>query len=193
MKKIYLDMDGTIANLYEQKNWLERLQKEDTTIFLECQPLISESELLRLFPPKYYEIIILSMTPYNCSKEYHNQVIEQKNQWLDIHFPLLKKRIYKKYGNNKNLKNSANAILIDDNETIRNTFKGIAFNPIDLWGYQYSFFYGLGGAIFRGLFPTTNIISHLLSSVKVELMFGYFLYLISGCLLNLGSRRIPTY
>lgn len=92
MKKIYLDMDGTIANLYEQKNWLERLQKEDTTIFLECQPLISESELLRLFPPKYYEIIILSMTPYNCSKEYHNQVIEQKNQWLDIHFPLLKKK-----------------------------------------------------------------------------------------------------
>ena len=134
MKKIYLDMDGTIANLYEQKNWLERLQKEDTTIFLECQPLISENELLRLFPPKYYEIIILSMTPYNCSKEYHNQVIEQKNQWLDIHFPLLKKRIYKKYGNNKNLKNSVNAILIDDNETIRNTFKGIAFNPIDLWG-----------------------------------------------------------
>ena len=134
MKKIYLDMDGTIANLYEQKNWLERLQKEDTTIFLECQPLISESELLRLFPPEYYEIIILSMTPYNCSKEYHNQVIEQKNQWLDIHFPLLKKRIYKKYGNNKNLKNSVNAILIDDNETIRNTFKGIAFNPIDLWG-----------------------------------------------------------
>ena len=134
MKKIYLDMDGTIANLYEQKNWLERLQKEDTTIFLECQPLISESELLRLFPPKYYEIIILSMTPYNCSKEYHNQVIKQKNQWLDIHFPLLKKRIYKRYGNNKNLKNSVNAILIDDNETIRNTFKGIAFNPIDLWG-----------------------------------------------------------
>lgn len=134
MKKIYLDMDGTIANLYEQKNWLERLQKEDTTIFLECQPLISENELLRLFPPKYYEIIILSMTPYNCSKEYHNQVIEQKNQWLDIHFPLLKKRIYKKYGNNKNLKNSVNAILIDDNETIRNTFKGVAFNPIDLWG-----------------------------------------------------------
>ena len=74
------------------------------------------------------------MTPYNCSKKYHNQVIEQKNQWLDIHFPLLKKRIYKKYGNNKNLKNSVNAILIDDNETIRNTFKGIAFNPIDLWG-----------------------------------------------------------
>ena len=51
------------------------------------------------------------------------------------------------------------------------------------------FFYGLGGAIFRGFFPTINIISHLLSSVKVELMFGYFLYLILGCPLNFGSRE----
>ncbi len=133
MKKIYLDMDGTIANLYEQKNWLERLQKEDTTIFLECQPLISQKELFRLFPPNYYEIIVLSMTPYNCSKDYHKQVIEQKNQWLDLYFPLIKKRIYKKYGNNKNLKNSDKAILIDDNETIRNNFRGVAFNPIELW------------------------------------------------------------
>ena len=55
-------------------------------------------------------------------------------------------------------------------------------------GLAILFFYGLRGAIFRGLFPTTNIISYLLSSVKVELMFGYFLYLISGCFLNLGSR-----
>lgn len=127
-------MDGTIANLYEQKNWLERLRQEDTTIFLECEPLIKERELLKLFPPKYYEIVILSMTPLNCSKYYHNQVIEQKNQWLDKYFPLLKKRIYKKYGNNKNLKNSVNAILIDDNETIRNNFKGVAFSPNELWG-----------------------------------------------------------
>ena len=41
-------------------------------------------------------------------------------------------------------------------------------------GLAILFFYGLRGAIFRGFFPTTNIISHLLSSVKVELMFGYF-------------------
>lgn len=50
------------------------------------------------------------------------------------------------------------------------------------------FFYGLGGAIFRGFFPTTNIISHLLSSVKVELMFGYFFVPNIRLPLNLGSR-----
>lgn len=134
MKKVYLDMDGTIADLYSQKDWLERLQKEDTTIFLECQPLVSEKELLKLFPSDKYDIRILSMTPNKCSKAYHKQVIEQKNQWLDMYFPSIKKRIYQKYGNNKNLKNSANAILIDDNEEIRNTFKGITFSPTILWG-----------------------------------------------------------
>lgn len=134
MKKVYLDMDGTIADLYGQKNWLERLKSEDTTIFLECQPLISEKQLLELFPSDKYEISILSMTPNKCSKEYHNQVIQQKNEWLDKYFPSITKRIYKKYGNNKNLKNSINAILVDDNETIRNNFKGISLNPITLWG-----------------------------------------------------------
>ena len=41
------------------------------------------------------------MTPNKCSKAYHKQVIEQKNQWLDMYFPSIKKRIYQKYGNNK--------------------------------------------------------------------------------------------
>lgn len=133
-QKVYLDMDGTIANLYSIDNWLERLRKEDTTIFLECNPLISEKDLLKVFPPKSHEIIILSMTPLNCSKSYHENVIAQKNKWLDIHFPSITKRIYKKYGNNKNLKNSVKAILVDDNATIRNNYKGMALNPIDLWG-----------------------------------------------------------
>ena len=38
-----------------------------------------------------------------------------------------------RYGHNKNLKNSANAILVDDNETIRNCYRGIALNPATLW------------------------------------------------------------
>ena len=134
MKKVYLDMDGTIANLYSITNWLERLREEDTNIFKECKPLITQNDLFNLFPSNTYEIIILSMTPYKCSKLYHNNVIQQKNEWLDKYFPLLTKRIYKRYGGNKNLKNSVNAILIDDNEVIRKNFRGLALNPIDLWG-----------------------------------------------------------
>ena len=45
MKKInvYLDMDGTIAGLYDIAEWLPRLRNEDAHIFQECRPMISES------------------------------------------------------------------------------------------------------------------------------------------------------
>lgn len=129
MKKIYLDMDGTIADLYSEPNWLSDLRNEKSNLFLNLKTLISQNELFELYPENEYNIVILSMTPKGASREYCEQVIEEKNQWLDIHFPKLTKRIYKKYGYNKNLKNSKNAILIDDNETIRNNYKGIALAP----------------------------------------------------------------
>ena len=133
MKKVYLDMDGTIANLYESANWLQRLRNEDKTIFLECAPMATEQDLFKIFPQEQFEIIILTMTPMNCTKEYHEQVIKQKCQWLAKYFPNIKRKIFMHYGHNKNLKNSANAILVDDNEAIRNCYRGIALNPATLW------------------------------------------------------------
>ena len=132
--RVYLDMDGTIADLYGIENWLSRLHASDENIFLECKPMISENDLLKHFPEDKYTISILSMTPLGASEEYCANVTAQKNKWLDVHFPKLTKRIYKAYGHNKNLKNSANAILIDDSEPIRNSWEGIALNPVDLWG-----------------------------------------------------------
>ena len=126
---VYLDMDGTIANLYGIENWLARLRNEDSTIFTECETLISETALFELYPVEKYEIRILSMTPKKATKRYRMSVIAQKNEWLDTHFPHIKKRIYLPYGHNKNLKNSANKILIDDSEIIRNNFRGIALAP----------------------------------------------------------------
>lgn len=133
-KTVYLDMDGTIANLYGIENWLPRLRAEDKTIFLECEPMISEKELLNKFPTENFEMKILSMTPLNATENYCLNVINQKNEWLNKYFPSITKRIYKPYGHNKNLKNSENAILIDDSEPIRNSWRGTAINPIELWG-----------------------------------------------------------
>ena len=131
MKKtiVYLDMDGTIANLYGLENWLERLLNEDKTVFIDCEPLTTEKHLLSLYPLEKYDIRILSMTPKNASQAYCKSVEQQKNIWLDKYFPQLKKRIYMKYGYNKNLKNSKNAILIDDNAKIRENYNGMALYP----------------------------------------------------------------
>lgn len=132
--KVYLDMDGTLADLYNEPNWLGALCSEASGLFLHLRPLVSEKVLLEKFPKEKYDICILSMTPKDASSEYCEKVIEEKNAWVDKYFPSLTKRIYKKYGYNKNLKNSANAILIDDNEIIRNNWRGLALNPAQLWG-----------------------------------------------------------
>lgn len=132
MKKqiIYLDMDGTIADLYGIENWLEGLRNEVEGLFLQCEPLITEPELLVLFPNDIYELRICSMTPMNASKEYCVKVIEEKNIWLDKHFPSIKKRTYLEYGYNKNIRNSKNHILIDDNKIIRENYRGLALEPM---------------------------------------------------------------
>ena len=129
--KIYLDMDGTIADLYNMPHWLERLEKEDATVFSDCKPLITEQELFAQLKrtKRKSQIVILSMTPKNASKKYQEEVIKAKNEWLDKHFPHITKRIYRAYGHNKNLANSKAHILIDDNATIRENYKGIALNP----------------------------------------------------------------
>ena len=131
MKKqiVYLDMDGTIADLYGIANWLEKLENEIAGLFLECEPFLTEQELQNYFPSDKYELRICSMTPLNATKEYCQVVINEKNQWLDKYFPSITHRVYMAYGTNKNLKNSVNHILIDDNETIRQSFKGLAFEP----------------------------------------------------------------
>lgn len=132
--KVYLDLDGTVASLYTEKNWLKRLQNEEAGLFLNLKPIINQETLLEKFPKEKYEIVVLSMTPKDASLEYCERVKTEKDLWLSEYFPSLTKRIYKKYGHNKNLKNSANAILIDDNEIIRNNWRGVALNPAQLWG-----------------------------------------------------------
>ena len=70
------------------------------------------------------------MTPKNATKDYCKKVENAKNEWLNKYFPRITKRYYLPYGNNKNLKNSKNAILVDDNATIRENYKGQAFYPM---------------------------------------------------------------
>lgn len=136
MKKInvYLDMDGTLADLYNEPNWLNDLRAEKTKPFENAKPMTTEEVLYNHFPKGQYEIKILSMTPKNATKKYCDEVEKAKNAWLDKYFPSLKNRIYLPYGNNKNLKNSKEAILVDDSEPIRENYKGLALNPVELWG-----------------------------------------------------------
>lgn len=135
MKKIivYVDMDGTIADLYNQHNWLEDLRGENVKPFIDAKPIITEEELFKYFPKEFYDVRVFTMTPMDASDEYHKMVIEAKNKWLDKYFPTIEKRIYRKFGDNKNLKNTDKAILVDDNEKLRDSFRGASIDPKDIW------------------------------------------------------------
>lgn len=126
---VLLDLDGTIADLYGEENWLDRLHKEDSEIFKNCKPLITQETLESYYPRDKYEIRVCTMTPKNASASYHKNVIDQKNQWLNEYFPHLTKRIFLPYGNDKNIGKSENYILVDDSKEVRKTFKGLALYP----------------------------------------------------------------
>ena len=46
-KKIWLDMDGTIANLYGDPNWLEKIRAYDASPYANALPLLNMSLLAR--------------------------------------------------------------------------------------------------------------------------------------------------
>ena len=77
---VYLDMDGTIYDLYHRTNWLERLREGDETVFWGDYRIITENDLLYFFPEKDFEIRILSMTPKGADDEFCQRVIETKNR-----------------------------------------------------------------------------------------------------------------
>lgn len=133
MKFVYFDMDGTIANLYGFKNWLEYLLKEDTTPYMEAKPLMNLSALAREIHRgqklgiKYG---IISWTSKGGSTAYNKAVEEIKKAWLKKHLPsVVFDEIHViEYGTPKSNYAKGTSYLFDDEEKNRKEWKGKAFN-----------------------------------------------------------------
>ena len=131
MKKIYFDMDGTIANLYGVDGWLEYLINKDTTPYRIAQPMINFSHLARLLNKLQrngYTIGIISWTAKNSTEEYNERVTQTKRQWLAKHLPSVHfDEIHiVEYGTPKST--CGNGILFDDEEKNRTEWNGTAYN-----------------------------------------------------------------
>lgn len=126
--KIYLDMDGTIADLYGVKNWLEKLVNGDASPYAEATRLVEEETLTALVNAGY-ELGIVSWLSKNSTKEYDKMVRTAKREWLAKNFPNIQfKEIHiVKYGTPKSkVVKEKNGILFDDEERNRNEWKGLA-------------------------------------------------------------------
>lgn len=119
MKKIYFDMDGTIADLYGVENWLPMLRAEDATPYRIAKPLVNITRfnvLCGLLRRQGYEIGVISWLSKESSKEYKKAVRAAKCEWLKKYFPACGNEIHLvQYGTPKHsIVKAKDAILFDD-------------------------------------------------------------------------------
>lgn len=125
-KMICFDLDGTLADFYSVPHWLEKLQAEDPSPYLEAKPMWDMKKLrqvlLELIEAEW-EIRVISWLAKDSSEEYKKAVRQAKKAWLWYHnFPISKAHLVA-YGTTKAkcIGHLADvAILIDDNEKVRN-------------------------------------------------------------------------
>jgi len=89
MRTIWLDMDGTIIDLYADPNWLKRIEDEDVSLYEEAKPLINIKDFKKCckkLQDKGYKIGIISYLPWEASKKYKKAVKKAKENYLKNYF-----------------------------------------------------------------------------------------------------------
>lgn len=156
--RINFDMDGTIADLYGNPNWLALLEAEDPSVYANAEPLLRLSSLakrLNNLQRMGYELGIISWLSKTGSAEYNELVTQAKMEWLAKHLPSVEWDVIHivPYGTPKQIFcDNVLDILFDDEAKNRDNWTGRAYgvdnipevlrsiNPIDdlfaLWGEE---------------------------------------------------------
>ena len=124
-KILVFDMDGTIANFYGVKGWLDYLINEDTTPYEIAEPLYDMdilNAILHELKNDGWKIVVTTWLAKDGTKEYNNRTRKAKLDWLaKYNFPYDEIHLVK-YGTTKancTRKHGGYQILIDDNENVR--------------------------------------------------------------------------
>ena len=131
---INFDMDGTIADLYANPNWLPLLRAFDPTPYATAKPLLRLNVLARKLNELQkagYELAIISWLSKESNAEYDEAVTATKMAWLAEHLPSVKwdRITIVPYGTPKqNFCNSPLDILFDDEERNRTNWTGRAYD-----------------------------------------------------------------
>lgn len=138
MRTIWFDMDGTIADLYGVENWLPKLRSSDPSPYAEAKPMLNFSlfaRYLNKLQVKGYKIGIISWASKGGSKIYNKEVAHAKLEWLKAHLQSVKwdRIVITVYGVEKsNYMKETDDILFDDNEEIRGSWLGDAYEPSEI-------------------------------------------------------------
>jgi phosphoglycolate phosphatase-like HAD superfamily hydrolase len=147
VKMICFDMDGTIADLYGVNGWLEMLDNQNPTPYIEAQPLWDMAELnatLMALQEVGIEIRVITWLAKHTTPAYSEEVRIAKREWLEeygfpydnfhgVKFGSTKADSVRRY-----LAENENAILIDDNAKVREGWHlGEAINPTEINIVEY--------------------------------------------------------
>lgn len=132
---IWFDMDGTIADLYGQKNWLHDIQNENTAPYKNAKPLGNMAVIAKLLHKAQrngHKIGIVSWTGKNSTLNYAAQVAKAKNKWLKTHLKSVQFDYIHiiPYGTPK--QKGREGILFDDEELNRKMWGANAYEPQDI-------------------------------------------------------------
>ena len=147
VKMICFDMDGTIADLYSVKGWLEKLRAFDPTPYVEAKPMwdmIDLADVLMELQEVGIEIRVITWLSKETTPDYDRAVRLAKREWLDErafpydHFHGVAYGATKADSVRRYLAEDESAILIDDNAKVREGWHlGEAIDPtaIDIVEY----------------------------------------------------------
>lgn len=117
---IYLDLDGTIADLYGFSGWLDCLQNEQTTPYTEAGLLVDGEQFRNfLVAGKAAGVLfgVISWSAKNASKDYQKAIRRAKIDWLKKNNLLeyFNELHVVKYGTPKNrVAKNRTGVLVDD-------------------------------------------------------------------------------
>lgn len=140
MNAIYFDMDGTIADLYHQPNWLKRLREFDPKPYKNAEPMVDVRKLKNLLEAhkaRGVKVGVISWLSKGSTPAYDKAVRVAKVDWLEEHFGLgfFDAIHVVPYGTPKHeVAKEQNAILFDDNSSVRKTWNlGAAYTENDIF------------------------------------------------------------
>ena len=134
----YFDMDGTLADFYGVRNWLDYLRNKDTYPYKVARPLHRFASLARMLNRVQAEgnrIGIISWGAENTPGQYNREIAEVKRRWLAKHLPSVDfDEIHiTVYGLPKEIFKSDGDILFDDNENVRAEWGEGAYSPEEIF------------------------------------------------------------
>lgn len=137
-KVIYLDMDGTIADLYMVEGWLDALRRSDPFPYLSAKPMWDMEKLIQVIEElksSGYIIGVITWLSKDSTKDYDREVRKAKKLWLKSHglWEHLDEVHMVKYGTPKHTTAKVkHGILVDDNHGICEDWErygGATINP----------------------------------------------------------------